>query len=283
MFIRVPASSANLGPGFDVLGMALEIYCDVGEVSDGPAAPGARIVDRHHPASVAFARAGGLGELWIRNAIPEGRGLGFSGAARVGGALAGAWQRNPWPTAGAMPRAELDRALAVATELEGHADNAAASARGGVVAVAAGHVVPIPLGFEPAVLVWIPPKATSTDSSRRKLPTTVPFDDAVFNVGRVALLVAACVSGDIAALRRATEDRLHQDQRLATAPRSRRAIEAALAAGAWCAWLSGSGPTVAALCDPASVRTIASHLPTDGTVRSTVIDRAGARVVDGVE
>src|SRR5262245_17580487 len=116
VFIRVPASSANLGPGFDVLGMALEIYCDVGIVrnDDGAEQPGgdrprrlqvpdARIIDHHHPASVAFARAGGAGDLWVRNAIPEGRGLGFSGAARVGGALAAAWQQTPWPVQEPVP------------------------------------------------------------------------------------------------------------------------------------------------------------------------------------
>ena len=89
-------------------------------------------------------------------------------------------------------------------------------------------------------------------SARRLLPEQVPFDDAVFNVGRTALLVAALAAGDVDALRAATEDRLHQDRRLARVPDSRVAMEAALGAGAWGAWLSGSGPSVAAFVDLAA-------------------------------
>ncbi|MEY4173415.1 MAG: homoserine kinase, partial [Actinomycetota bacterium] len=91
MLVRVPASSANLGPGFDTLGMALSLHAEVGL---GEAPEGARSVDEHHPAMVAFRRNGGEGALWVRSPIPVGRGMGFSGAVRVGGAVAAHAQRH---------------------------------------------------------------------------------------------------------------------------------------------------------------------------------------------
>ena len=106
--------------------------------------------------------------------------------------------------------------LALASELEGHADNVAASLFGGIVATADGRAVRVPLAFDPAIVVWIPSFTTSTDESRTKLGSDVRLDDAVFNIGRVALLVAALAAGDTDALRSATQDRLHQDRRLAS-------------------------------------------------------------------
>src|SRR6185295_5022683 len=118
----------------------------------------------------------------------------------------------------------------------------------GIVATADGRAVQVPLAFDPAIVVWIPSFTTSTDESRSKLGREVPMSDAVFNIGRTALLVAALAAGDVEALRSATQDRLHQDRRLVAAAPSKEALEAALAGGAWCSWLSGSGPTVAAMC-----------------------------------
>jgi homoserine kinase len=272
---RVPASSANLGPGFDHLGLALGLWAEVGVV-DGELPDDSRLVDQFHPATIAFRRLGGEGELWVRCHIPMGRGLGFSGAVRVGGLVAAHAQQH-----GADAQALADaspRLLQIATELEGHADNVAASLYGGIVATAAGHAVRIPMPFDPAVVVWVPSFTTSTDESRSKLPTTVSLDDAVFNVGRTALLVAALAAGDIAALRAGSEDRLHQDHRLRAAEPSGAAIAAALAAGAWSSWLSGSGPTVAAFCDVSSAQAIAAAMPDDGRARVLRIDHVGATI-----
>ena len=115
---RVPASTANLGPGFDALGMALALYAEVGAAEDHGSRPErARLLEKTHPAVVAFRRAGGEGPLWVRSAIPAGRGLGFSGAMRVGGLVAAWAQRNGGDTEA------LDRArgslLELAIELEG--------------------------------------------------------------------------------------------------------------------------------------------------------------------
>ncbi len=276
MIVRVPASSANLGPGFDALALALSVHADVivEPIARDSVLDDAQKVDGHHPAAIAFRRNGGEGDVWIRSSIPVGRGMGFSGAVRVGGLVAAHAQRNGIDPEGL--RQALPDLLHLATELEGHADNVAASLYGGVVATAAGHAVRISLAFEAAMVLWVPSFATSTDDSRRKLPESVPFADAVYNIGRTALLVAALAAGDIGALRSATEDRIHQDLRLAHAQPSRAAMSAALAAGAWAAWLSGSGPSVAVMCAVEEAITVADALPADGHSKILSVDRMGA-------
>jgi homoserine kinase len=236
---------------------------------------GARRCDVHHPASIAFARSGGIGEVWERCSIPAGRGLGFSGAVRVGGAVLALAQRDGLTALDDDHRAE---ALAVVAELEGHADNVAASLYGGVVATADGQVVRVPLALDPAIVVWIPSFVTKTDESRRALGGEVPFADAVFNIGRVAMLVGALAAGDVPALRLAVQDRLHQPVRFAGAAPSRAAVDAAMDAGAWCSWLSGSGPTVAAMCAVADADDLAAAMPADGHVKVLRIDHEGATI-----
>ena len=273
MIVRVPASSANLGPGFDALGMALSLHLEVGVAVRGD---GRRRAEETHPAVHAFRSLGGTGALWVDSPIPMGRGLGFSGAARVGGLLAAYAQRcGP-----ALRRTDVAAdVLARASALEGHADNVAASLHGGVVATAAGRAVRVPIAVDPAVVMWVPPSTTSTDQSRTTLGPTVSFADAVFNIGRTALLVAALAAGDVAALRAATEDRLHQDLRFARADASRHALAAALAAGAWCGWLSGSGPAVATLCHPDDAGAVAAALPPSASIKELTIDHDGAVVI----
>ena len=273
MIVRVPASSANLGPGFDTLGMALSLHAEMG-VIDTELPAGAQRIDQFHPAGIAFRRAGGEGELWMCSPIPVGRGLGFSGTVRVAGIVAAHAQRH-----GSDPdrlSAAMNGMLELATELEGHADNVAASLFGGIVATAGGRAVRIPMAFDPAVVVWIPAFSTSTDESRLKLGRDVPLDDAVFNIGRTALLVAALAAGDTDALRSATQDRLHQDRRLASSRSSKAALGLALEAGAWCSWLSGSGPAVAAMCAFDDADGIAASMPTDGHTKVLRIDHGGA-------
>lgn len=271
MIVRVPASSANLGPGFDALGMALTLHAEVGA---GEPNDGAQVADEFHPATIAFRSHGGEGPLWVRSPIPVGRGMGFSGAVRVGALVAAHAQRH-----GAdhdALQAALPELLRLATELEGHADNVAASLYGGIVATAGGHAVRVPLSFDPAMVMWVPSFATSTDESRGKLAAEVPMADVVFNIGRTALLVAALAAGDVEVLRAATQDRVHQDVRFATALPSRIALGAALDAGAWAAWLSGSGPTVAAMCAVDEAEALAAALPDDGHTKILRIDHAGA-------
>ncbi len=263
--VRVPASSANLGSAFDAVAVALGTYLEV-------SANGREHAPETHPAVRAFRHASGEGPLSVRSHFPGGRGLGFSGAARVAGLLAALVQRE-------QPlRVARHDVLPVATDLEGHADNVAASLLGGVVAVAGGRAVRVPLGCDLAVVVWVPDRETATTSSRRLLPDQVTFDDAAFNVGRTALLVAALSAGDTDALRTATEDRLHQDRRLSRAPETRIAIDTALRAGAFAAWVSGSGPSAAAFADPARAPEIAAAMPAGGRAIVLEIAEEGATV-----
>jgi homoserine kinase len=272
--VRVPASSANLGPGFDALGMALSLYLVAGVDGESSPLEGARVVDSHHPAQVAFAETGGPGSLWVASRIPMGRGLGFSGAARVAGVVASHAQRN------GIGAASFDSAkrsiLHLTTAMEGHPDNVAASLYGGVTASASGEVVCLPLGVDPAIVAWVPETQTSTEKSRTSIPAQIALKDVIFNIGHTALVMGALASGDTSVMRAAFTDRLHQDVRLAAAPTSKAALEAALSTSAWAAWLSGSGPTVAVMCDRAEAASIAAQLPKDGTTHVLEIDASGA-------
>jgi homoserine kinase len=253
------------------------LYAEAGVIT-GEVPVGAQRIDQFHPAGIAFRRAGGEGDLWVCSPIPVGRGLGFSGAVRIAGIVAAHAQQH-----GSDPELLAEHSpalLALASELEGHADNVAASLFGGIVATADGRAVRVPLAFDPAVVVWIPSFTTSTDESRTKLGSDVPLSDAVFNVGRVALLVAALAAGDTDSLRSATQDRLHQDRRLASVEPSRIALQAAIDAGAWCSWLSGSGPTVAAMCPFDDADELASQMPVDGHTKVLRIDHGGAVIED---
>ena len=145
--VRVPASSANLGPGFDALGMALSLHLEMG-IDDGSALPEfAKVIDDSHPSLAAFRHAGGTGNVWVRSVIPMGRGLGFSGAARVAGVVLGYAQRNGKESLIA-DRKEL---LRLSTQLEGHPDHCPASPLGCVTATPGGRVSKLPLWFDQTV------------------------------------------------------------------------------------------------------------------------------------
>lgn len=261
--IRVPASSANLGPGFDVLGMAVDRYLEVDFADEG-------VGSEDHLTMRVFRQFGGTGGLDIKSTIPPGRGLGFSGAARVAGLLAAAVQKG-------TSLEDCRRWLFLeATELEGHPDNVAPSVFGGVTVAVGDRVEQVQLGLQATVVLWIPDTLSGTRESRGKLPTMVSMEDAVFNMGRTALLIAALTSGDTEMLDMASEDRLHQEIRLESLPETAAAIDAAKNAGAWCSWLSGSGPTAAALCEPSQAQRVAAALPEGAEVSISHIDMRGA-------
>ena len=254
--VRVPATSANLGPGFDALGLALALHNEVeaaeadgvsvrieGEGADRlPAGPD-NVVARG--VRLAFDAAGGTFKgvaLTCVNRIPTARGLGSSAAAWVGGLVAGnALLGEPL---------DGDALLALATRAEGHPDNVAAALLGGltVSCVDAERVTAIALPV-PADVRWVvlvPAVSSSTAEARAVLPASVPHADAVFNVQRVALLLAALSAGRPAALRAALDDRLHQPYRLALFPWMPAVIDAARRSGALGCVLSGAGPALLA-------------------------------------
>lgn len=278
LVVSVPGSSANLGPGFDVLGMAVGLHVRMGVGGHGTP------LDENHPARIAYGAAGGTNRPWFDGHLPSGRGLGFSGAAIVAGTIIGLAERNGVDPAELDTFVEANRSdiLERATAIEGHPDNVAASLFGGVVAVAENQVIRIPVGLDARLLVWIPTSTTSTAKSRSRLSPTVAREDAVFNLGRVMLLADGLRRGDARLISLGTQDRLHQDARLQDAPLSREIRRVLVSEGAIASWLSGSGPTVAALCATTDVEGVRSRTMArfdaeqDGRLIEVAIDTRGA-------
>lgn len=236
------------------MGLALDIPFEL-IVDDADPGDGFLRAEQGHPAALAYVSAGGTAEtLWWRSPIPPGRGLGFSGAAVVAGAFAAS--------------GDADEAFRVGAAIETHPDNAAPSAYGGCCVVAGGRTVRVPMPISMELALWWPDATTSTRRARATLPSTVPFSDAVHNVGHVALLIAALATGDLEAVATAIDDRLHTDARLALSPASSDVLtwlngHPEVVAG----WLSGSGPTVAAFIRPAGEATSNLDSVVDGLAR----------------
>jgi homoserine kinase len=240
--VRVPASSANLGPGFDTFAAAVGIHMtlEVEETGRFAVETDLQIArDRRNLAVRGFARLHPPDRFAFRIAsdIPLSGGLGSSAAAYVSGLLA------------ADHLFELDSdLLALATELEGHPDNVAAALQGGFVVCADGRAVRFepPTGLE-AVLV-VPHAAVRTKQARAALPAEVPMGDAVFNVSHAALLMLGLARGDWDLVAAGLDDRLHQPRREHLYPRSMELVRAAPGMGALGATISGAGPTVLVWC-----------------------------------
>jgi homoserine kinase len=236
--VRVPASSANLGPGFDVLAAALALHIEVEVVETGRFAvrTDLRIArDRRNLCVRGFARLRDPSrfEFRIKSDVPLSGGLGTSAAAYVAGLLA------------ADSIFELDAdVLGIATELEGHPDNVAAALHGGFVACVDGVVTRLGVPAELEAVLVVPSEAVRTRQARAALPAEVPLQDAVFNVGRTAELLLGLERGDLSLVARGLSDRLHQPRRAHLYPRSAALVEAAPALGALGATISGAGPTV---------------------------------------
>jgi homoserine kinase len=240
---RAPASSANLGPGFDTLAVALDRYV---EVEIEPASrlivrsegEGAGLVDdpSHLAARVAIDVAGhDRMAITVRSEIPIARGLGSS-AALAAAAAAAAGSSDP---------------LAVATRVDGHPDNAAASVIGGLVAAATVRggvqVAKLPLDVSLVFVVIVPEVTLSTAKARQVLPREVSRDHAAFNLGRMALLLAGLADSRLL-VPEATEDRLHQDYRSPLFPEAPKLLARLSAGGALATCWSGAGPSLVGIC-----------------------------------
>jgi len=236
--VRVPASSANLGPGFDAFAAALALHVEVEVRETGHFGIDTNLDiarDRRNLCVRGFARlhAPDRFTFRIRSEVPLSGGLGSSAAAYVAGLVA------------ARSMFELDAdLLALASELEGHPDNAAAALLGGFVIIADGEVARLdpPDGLE-AVLV-VPHKAVRTALARQALPATVPVADAAANVAYGSLLTLGLERGDWSLVARGLADRLHQPYRAHLFPASMALLERAQQLGAIGASISGAGPTV---------------------------------------
>jgi homoserine kinase len=304
--IRVPATSANLGPAFDCAGLALSCADDLeftvtdGGLSVEMTGEGADALptDESHLVVRAFrAACDELGwtppglRLATTNAIPQGRGMGSSAAAVVGGVF-GAWALCP--DVGAI---DLGAVLRLADRFEGHADNVAACLHGGVTLAWDGDDGPVAerLDVDPRIqpLLLVPGSTLSTTAARGLLPELVPHGDASFNAGRSALLVAA-LTWDPGLLLPATEDRLHQRQRAAAMPDSLALVDRLRAEGL-AAVVSGAGPSVLVLTgrhpgddlvdftDGVAVRRVAGLTPPGWRLLPLSVDGTGARVLSGAQ
>lgn len=257
--VRVPATTANLGPGFDTLGMALTLYNDfevqlldpeqgivveaTGPEADMvPTGPDNLVVQGLRAVWQAAGMPDAGWRVRVDTEIPFGGGLGSSATAIVGGVVA----------ANALAGEPLSHRTLVelATKVEGHPDNVAPALLGGVTVVVQEedgdvHWQRLPVqGLQ--VIVALPDQPLSTGRSRKALPDTVPYKDAVFNVGRVGFLVAALATGATEQLAVALDDRLHQPYRARLVPGFEDVVAAAVREGALGAVLSGAGPSVVA-------------------------------------
>jgi homoserine kinase len=236
--VRVPASSANLGPGFDVLAAAVALHLEVEVVETGTFSVLSSLeipLDRTNLVVHAFERLhpADAFEFRISSEIPMSGGLGSSAAAIVAGLVA------------ADHLFELDADVhRLAVEIEGHPDNVAAALHGGFVVCDGprAHRFDGPMGLE-AVLV-VPFEAVRTEQARAALPASVPLGDAVFNVAHTAMLMLGLASGDWELIAAGLRDRLHQPFRAFLYPRSAELLESAQSLGALGATISGAGPTV---------------------------------------
>jgi homoserine kinase len=298
--VEVPASSANLGCGFDALALALDmpLRTTVEVIDRGPTTltvegegAGRLSADRRNRFTMGLRRGlaatGTAGEaeggahfrIEMHNQIPLMRGLGSSAAATVAGLVA----------ARVLSGAALadDRLVALATEIEGHADNAAAALLGGFVVVTGGRTVRLDPPAALRAVVFVPQRPLRTAEMRAVLPAAVPFADAVHNVGAASMIVAAMAGGDLSLLAAMNDDRLHEPYRAAVYPELPALLAAAREAGALGAALSGAGSTVLALCDQdGSAAAVAGafsrtseRLNLPGTARTIGVSSAGARVI----
>ena len=286
--VRVPATSANLGAGFDCLGLALDLFASItvkfGDTEQEPTNDvGEKMVltairatysrlDRTPPAGISASYG---------VSIPLGRGMGASAVARVAGALAAnEFEGRP------LSREEC---MAVAADLEGHGDNACPAMFGGVQVCVTdnGRYLHVPARFpaDATIAILIPDHSMATKDARKVVPDSFSKEDAVHNVGRAALFVAALSAGRFDLLDAATDDRFHQRQRASLFPPLFDIFGVARAACAHAAWLSGAGSCVAAFCSEESGRPVAAamlqKLQESGMAGRTLvtrISRTGAEV-----
>lgn len=292
--VRVPATSANLGPGFDSFGVALPLVADfelrpartwsVSVEGDGEGIPTGEDNLFVRAARATASAAGRLLAAHLvtqRSAIPLARGLGSSAAAIVGGCVA----------ANAVLGDPLDRRtlLRIASDVEGHADNVAAALYGAFTLTLPTDDGPSAtrLAFPSAwrICLFIPSQSLSTEEARAVLPQSVSRADAVFNLSHAAALIAAVLRADGPLLSLAMEDRLHQPARLRLVPALEEIVASARAAGAFGAALSGAGPSVIAVAPArlaprviAAMEDAAAGAGAGGRARVLRVRAAGATV-----
>lgn len=268
--VKVPATSANLGPGFDCMGLAVQLYNFFsaeesdrlefvlkGKYTDNIATDETNLLWR-----TACRLWNQIGfdprpfKITMENYVPPARGLGSSSTAVVAGLMiANGAVGSP------LNRYEL---LALATEIEGHPDNVSPALIGGITltVMSEDSIIPRILDKQPAfkAVVVIPDILVETEKAREILPVSVPRQDVIFNASRVGLLVDAFINHEYDLLSIATQDKIHQNQRASLIPGMPEALASAREAGAYGAALSGSGPTLLAFAPSGSAEEIAENM-----------------------
>mgnify|MGYP000004538455 CR=1 FL=1 len=273
--VSVPATSANLGPGYDSLGLALELrdyvtatltdQPDVTVTIEGMGAGVLPTDETHLVAKIIIQACAGFGlevtglEVTCQNAIPQGRGLGSSAAAIVAGLVLARELSDA--------TADEDELLQMATAIEGHPDNVAACLLGAMTIAwieADGRPNSVSMNVHPDIfpLAAVPNVELSTKKARGLIPTQIPHEDAAFNVARSALLVASMI-GDPTFLLEATADRLHQTYRTEAYPESMALVQSLRGQGI-AAFISGAGPSVLALCTTTNAQSAMEIVGTSG-------------------
>lgn len=298
--VRVPATSANLGPGFDSLGLALSLFNEVSlqlADADALAATGEGASElavrnttvAHHAAHCVFdalkISVAGV-HLTLHNRVPFARGLGSSSAAIVGGLMAA----NEWARHHAGRALDEQQLLDLAQNIEGHPDNVAPALLGGLVVAATrenGSVAAlrVPVARWPRFAVWVPDAQLETKVARGVLPQQYSRADAVWNLSRAALLVGALSSGDFSVLSEALRDKIHQDFRAPLVPGFAVLSRAARDSGAYGVTLSGAGPCLLVWmpdnCAPivAALESAARENDLAGRVQTLEVDEQGGRAL----
>lgn len=252
--VRVPATSANLGPGFDFVGMALELYNEFYffDSSKEILPSGSTLLNEKsitHQALKLLASKGKQDlppiQIAIKSDIPRARGLGSSASLTIAGLVAGNTLMNR--------RLTDDEIIKLAVQLEGHPDNAVPALLGGIVVCMSSADGIKHLKFMPQkplqVVVAVPEFELPTADARKVLPNTISHGDAVLNTGRFGFFIASLLTGDYSQLSFAMEDLLHQPYRIQLVPGMRDVMAGALQSGALGSCLSGAGPSILAICD----------------------------------
>lgn len=298
--MRVPATSANLGPGFDSLGLAFSLYNRLDltlSETDSLHVEGEGAVQlQESPQTIAHLAAHRVFEalglkisgvhLQLSNQIPLARGLGSSSAAIVGGLFAA----NEWTQQHENRSLSSSELLDLATKIEGHPDNVAPALLGGLVVAATSETgrvaaVTVPIRHFPRFAVWIPAASLETKVARGVLPASYSRADAIFNLSRAALLVAALAAGDFNALSEALRDKIHQDFRAPLVPGWNSISHAAREAGAFGVTLSGAGPSILAWMPENSapivhaMQSAAREAGVEGRIEELQVDTGGAIVI----
>ena len=271
--VRVPATSANLGPGFDSLGIALSIYNEDNIIFMAMK----KVFNKYN------FKFKGLKIKIIKQDIPISRGLGSSSSCIVAG-LIGAF---------ALMNKELEKeeVFKLAIDIEGHPDNVCPAIFGGLVStvMANGETLYNKIEIKNGVkfIALIPNFKLSTEKARAILPSEVSFKDSVYNIGRAALLISCFMNGNYKLLREATKDRLHQQYRSKLIEGFDEVYEKALNIGAYGCFLSGAGPTIMAIIDENDldfvddIKKFIKEEKLNWNIKELAIDKIGAKILKG--